>query len=187
VTSTSYDALVLAGGRSRRMGGGDKTRLPIDGTPLLDRVLAALPVDAGVVVVGDERVTARPVTWVREDPPHAGPAAAVAAGLPLVGGDVVVLLAGDLPLLTAAFLDAVVAACQPDAGAVPVDSEGLPQWLCSAWPTRQLRSVDWSRSASLRVGLEGLPFARLGADTGAAAPWLDCDTPEDLQRARELT
>jgi len=169
------------------MGGGDKTRLPVGGAPLLDRVLAALPADAGVVVVGEQRATERPVGWVREEPPHAGPAAAVAAGLPLVTRDFVVLLAGDLPLLTADFLDRLVAGCRPGAGAVPVDGEGFAQWLCSAWPTALLRAVDWSRSPSLRAALNDLPFARLTLDTGAAVPWLDCDTPEDLQRARELT
>jgi molybdenum cofactor guanylyltransferase len=187
VTSTSYDALVLAGGRSRRMGGGDKTRLPVDGASLLDRVLGALPAGSRVVVVGDERPTSRPVTWVREDPPHTGPAAAVAAGLPRVGQEVVLLLAGDLPLLTRGFVELLVAGCRPDAGAVPVDDERFLQWLCSAWPTALLRSVDWTASSSLRDSLAHLPFARLTVDTGAVAPWLDCDTPEDLQRARELT
>ena len=169
------------------MGGGDKTRLPVDGSSLLDRVLAAVPAGAGVVVVGDERPTSRPVTWVREDPAHAGPAAAVAAGLPLVGSDVVVLLAADLPLLTTSFLDRLVAACDVAAGAVPVDDEGYAQWLCSAWPTVLLRSVDWSQSSSLRDGMGELAFTRLQHETGAIVPWLDCDTPEDLQRARELT
>jgi molybdopterin-guanine dinucleotide biosynthesis protein A len=187
VTSTSYDAVVLAGGRSRRMGGGDKTRLPVDGTPLLDRVLAALPPDTGAVVVGDERPTSRPVTWVREEPPYAGPAAAVAAGLPMVVRDVVVLLAGDLPLLTTGFLAQLTAVCRPDAGVVPIDGEGEPQWLCSAWPTGLLRSVDWSRCVSLRDGLGGLSSARVSFDTAAAPPWLDCDTPEDLQRTKGLT
>jgi molybdopterin-guanine dinucleotide biosynthesis protein A len=183
---TSYDVLVLAGGRSRRMGGGDKTRLPVDGAPLLDRVLRALSADAGVVVVGDERPACRPVTWAREQPLHAGPAAAVAAGLAHLASDVTVLLAGDLPLLTEAFVDRLVSATTTDAGAVPIDRDGIPQWLCSAWPTALLRDVDWSASSSLRAGLSALAFTRLAVDADGAAAWLDCDTPEDLRRAREL-
>jgi molybdenum cofactor guanylyltransferase len=186
VTSTSYDALVLAGGRSRRMGGGDKTRLPVDGRPLLDRVLTALPTGTEIVVVGEERATSRAVSWTREDPPHAGPAVALGAGLQRITGDVLVLLAGDLPFLTADFLDRLVEAVGPDAGAVPVDGNDRPQWLCSAWPTTLLRSVDWSTRSSLRDGLGGLPFTRLASDAGAVAPWHDCDTPDDLRRAREL-
>jgi molybdopterin-guanine dinucleotide biosynthesis protein A len=187
VTSTPYDALVLAGGRSRRMGGGDKTRLPVDGMTLLDRVLLALDPDAGVVVVGDERPTARVVTWTREQPLHAGPAAAVAAGLDHVVAEVTLLLAADLPLLTSAYVHRLVAATSAAAGAVPIDADGMPQWLCSAWPTPLLRSVDWAASSSMRDCLGRLPYERLtdDGDSGAAAPWLDCDTPEDLQRARE--
>lgn len=185
MTSTSYDVLVLAGGRSRRMGGGDKTRLPVGDLPLLDRVLLAVAPEAPVVVVGDERPVVRPVTWVREEPVHAGPAAAVAAGLPHLQHQVTVLLAADLPLLTQAFVGRLVAATASDAGAVPVDRDGFAQWLCSAWPTSLLRSVDWSGTSSLRDGLGALPFARLAVDTDAATPWFDCDTPEDLKRARE--
>ena len=187
MTSTPYDALVLAGGRSRRMGGGDKTRLPVDGTSLLDRVLLALDANASVVVVGDERPTERAVRWTREQPPHAGPAAAVAAGLTLVDAEVMVLLAADLPLLTPAYVDRLVAATTDAAGAVPIDVEGMPQWLCSAWPTELLRTVDWPAAASMRASLGTLPFASLVDDreSGATTPWLDCDTPEDLQRARE--
>jgi molybdenum cofactor guanylyltransferase len=186
VTSTSYDALVLAGGRSRRMGGGDKTRLPVDGVPLLDRVMQALSPEATVVVVGDERPAPRSVIWTREQPLHGGPAAAVAAGLPHVTSDVTLLLAGDLPLLTTPFVDRLVAATTADGGAVPVDRAGMPQWLCSAWPTALLRTVDWSAATSMRAALSSVPFEQLAVDTDAAPPWLDCDTPEDLRRAREL-
>ena len=43
--------VVLAGGRARRMGGGDKWLLPLGGRPLLDRVLwRALPQVARLVV-----------------------------------------------------------------------------------------------------------------------------------------
>jgi len=185
VTSTSYDVLVLAGGRSRRMGGGDKTRLPVAGVPLLDRVLGAVSDESDVVVVGDERPTTRPVSWTREHPLHGGPAAAVAAGLPHLTRDTTVLLAGDLPLLTSSFVGRLVAATTSEAGAVPIDRDGYPQWLCSAWPTALLRTVDWPTTTSLRAGLGGMAFARLAVGTDAATPWLDCDTPEDLQRARE--
>src|SRR5690242_17399810 len=113
------------------MGGGDKTRLPVDGTSLLDRVLLALDAGAGVVVVGDQRPTARAVTWTREQPLHAGPSAAVAAGVALVDADVTVLLAADLPLLTSAYVNRLVAMTTTIAGAVPIDAEGMPQWLCS--------------------------------------------------------
>jgi CTP:molybdopterin cytidylyltransferase MocA len=65
------------------------------------------------------------------------------------------------------------------------DADGMPQWLCSAWPTALLRAVDWATARSLRAGLGALEFEALTVETDAGAAWLDCDTPEDLRRARE--
>ncbi|MEU8757579.1 DUF6457 domain-containing protein [Streptomyces sp. NPDC048659] len=79
--TTAYDALVLAGGAARRLGGADKPGVRVGGRSLLDRVLAGCR-DAGTtVVVAAPRTTARPVTWAREDPPGGGPLAALDAGL----------------------------------------------------------------------------------------------------------
>ena len=45
---------ILAGGRARRMGGIDKSRLPLDGRTILDRLLDAVrPVSTQVFAVGD--------------------------------------------------------------------------------------------------------------------------------------
>ncbi|MEU9382801.1 NTP transferase domain-containing protein, partial [Streptomyces sp. NPDC048279] len=37
----AYDAIVLAGGAARRLGGADKPSVRVGGRPLLDRVLTA--------------------------------------------------------------------------------------------------------------------------------------------------
>ncbi|MGW0901366.1 NTP transferase domain-containing protein, partial [Streptomyces goshikiensis] len=39
----TYDAIVLAGGAARRLGGVDKPALPVGARTLLDRVLDACP------------------------------------------------------------------------------------------------------------------------------------------------
>lgn len=56
-----YDAVVLAGGAARRLGGADKPGLRVGGRPLLDRVLAACATATTTVVVAEPRRTARPV------------------------------------------------------------------------------------------------------------------------------
>src|SRR3954464_2534105 len=142
------------------MGGRDKTRLPVRDSTLLDAVLSAVPSAAHVVVVGEPRPAFRDVTWTREDPPHAGPAAAVAAGLPLVRSGVTVLLAADLPFLTAEYVATLAAGVDHATGVVPVDVDGVEQWLCSAWPTALLRGVDWRATRSMRAGLGGLTARR---------------------------
>ena len=181
VGELSYDAVVLAGGRSRRMGVADKTRLIVGGTPLLDRALRAVAGADRVVVVGESRVTTTDVTWVREEPPGGGPAAAIAAGLAHVTADVVVLLAGDMPLISTSDVDRLVDAVSDD-GAVYIDDAGQEQWLCSAWRTTALRNTPFAAGTSLREALCDFEFTRLPAP----AVVVDCDTPEDLVRAEEL-
>ena len=176
-----YDAIVLAGGSGSRMDGADKASLTVAGTSLLERVLTAVAGAATVVVVGATRPTQQPVTWTRENPAGTGPAAATRAGLRLVGADLVVLVAADLPFLTAATIDRLLAAAAPT-GAVLVDDAGRPQWLAGAWPTDVLRSAALTPDGSLRAALGPLRPAQVPVD---GREGLDCDTPDDLARARE--
>jgi molybdopterin-guanine dinucleotide biosynthesis protein A len=182
VTAGGYDAIVLAGGSATRMGSADKSALSIDGITLLDRVLAAVSAAENVVVVGDPRPTQRVVTWTREQPAGTGPAAAARAGLILVSADVVLLLAADLPFFTAVTVARLLANAG-ETGAVLVDDDGREQWLAGAWPTDVLRSVDLQPGGSLRSVLSPLRPALVPAESNEV---LDCDTPQDLARAREL-
>jgi molybdopterin-guanine dinucleotide biosynthesis protein A len=77
-----FEAIILAGGRSSRLGGVPKSRLVIDGSSLLELSLGAAGEARRVVVVGpDPGNLPRGVLSCREEPPFAGPAAAIAAGL----------------------------------------------------------------------------------------------------------
>jgi molybdenum cofactor guanylyltransferase len=180
-----YDAVVLAGGASRRMG-QDKPSLYVGELTLLDRVLSSVPTAQRVVVVGPERPVTRDVAWTQEDPPGAGPVAALAAGLALVEAPRTVLLAADLPFVAPATVGALLAALGPELdGAVLVDDGGRDQYLCSAWRTDALRSVDLTVDRmGLLVGQLSYAQVRLPVAPGEMPPWTDCDTPEDLHAAR---
>jgi molybdopterin-guanine dinucleotide biosynthesis protein A len=194
----AYDAVVLAGGAARRLGGGtDKPALTVGGLPLLDRVLAGCAGARGVVVVGPERATVLPVRWVREQPPGGGPVAAVAAALPQVTAGVLLLLAADLPFFSASVAEALVAALAEEPGGEPavdaavlVDADGRDQPLAAAYRAVPLRAALTALVAAhggdpaglpLRRLVGGLATRRLPDRTGAA---LDCDTWDDLARAR---
>jgi molybdopterin-guanine dinucleotide biosynthesis protein A len=74
--------VILAGGRSSRLGGVPKSQLVYEGATLLDVSLQAAHGAGAVVVVGPDPGTLPPgVLNCRESPPFAGPAAAIAAGL----------------------------------------------------------------------------------------------------------
>jgi molybdopterin-guanine dinucleotide biosynthesis protein A len=166
------------------MGGVDKPALSVGGVPLLDRVLTAVADAEQVVVVGPPRPTLRPVVWAREDPPGGGPAAALAAGLVPVTAPAVVVLAADLPFLDAATVALLRAAAEGHDGALLVDDEGRDQVLTSAWTTARLRERASGELSGrpLRALLRGLEPVRLVAPDPLTVE--DCDTPEDLARAR---
>jgi molybdopterin-guanine dinucleotide biosynthesis protein A len=187
------DAVILAGGAGRRLGGADKPALLVGGRSLLDRVLDAVTGAAvvGVVLVGPERNTSRPVVSVLEDPPGGGPAAAVAAGLPHVSSPTVAVLAADLPFLTAEVLLLLESRLGPeDDGALLVDGDGRDQLLAGVWRTASLRravaAAGPPEGLALRKVVATLTVVRVGVPTGVRHPWQDCDTPEDLRRAEEL-
>lgn len=97
-----YDAIVLAGGAAKRLGGVDKPGVSVGGRALLDRVLTASRGADRTIVVGGRRATARQVLWARESPPGGGPLAALDAGLRMAEAGTVLVLSADLPFLDAA-------------------------------------------------------------------------------------
>ncbi|MCO4254997.1 NTP transferase domain-containing protein [Pseudarthrobacter cellobiosi] len=104
-----FDAVILAGGRSSRLGGVPKQSLTYDGDSLLRRSAAAAGGARAAVVVGPDagEVPAGEIPAgflrCREEPPFSGPAAAIAAGLAALaaaGGSrpgLTLVLACDMP------------------------------------------------------------------------------------------
>ncbi|RBY97394.1 molybdenum cofactor guanylyltransferase [Blastococcus sp. TF02-8] len=184
-----YTAVVLAGGRAARLGGQAKPQLDVGGRTMLAAVLEAVADAAGRVVVGPPQPTAPDVVVVREDPPGGGPVAALRAGLRDVGTDVVAVLAGDLPFLTAALVAQLRSRLRGD-GVLVVDDAGRDQLLLGVWRTAALRAAVGAPDGptALHRALSGLDVDRHRPTVppGAPAPWVDCDTPEELAAAREV-
>ncbi|WP_374929051.1 molybdenum cofactor guanylyltransferase [Kytococcus sedentarius] len=130
------DAVVLAGGGGRRLGGVSKGEVELAGQRLVDHVLGALQGARQVVVVGELPVP-EGVLLTREDPPGGGPAAGVVAGLERLGAessaaDWVLVLACDLPgagEVVPELLAAVEGVGRAVDSVLAVDAAGRPQWL----------------------------------------------------------
>lgn len=140
--------MILAGGRSSRLGGVPKSGLVYDGATLLERAVAAAHGAGSLVVVGPrpEYLPAGALT-VREDPPFAGPAAAIAAGLAELGrsgkpcAPWVLVLACDMPHAATAvgpLLDTVRRRPGTD-GVLGVSADGRKQPLLAVYATDALR------------------------------------------------
>ncbi|RFU23393.1 molybdenum cofactor guanylyltransferase [Geodermatophilus marinus] len=182
-----YAAVVLAGGRAARMGGRAKPQLEVGGRTMLAIVLAAVADADPRVVVGPPQPVPPGVVVVREDPPRGGPVAAMRAGLAVVDTEVVALLAGDLPFVTAGLVRALRERLTGD-GVLVVDDTGRDQLLLGVWRTAALGAAlsGVSGPTSVRRVLAELAVRRLRPEVpeGRPPPWTDCDTPAELERAR---
>lgn len=184
-----YDAIVLAGGRSSRMGDVDKIRVVLAGRTLLARACDAVAGAHRLVVVGPPGLPDVPsnAATVQEEPPFSGPAAAIGAGLAVLGADraaAVVVLAADVPRATEAvpaLLDAL--ARHPDCdGVVPV-SDGHRQPLVAVYRAGRLAQAlaDAAPLADLSVSrvVNTMHLFEIALADDVVA---DIDTPADLQR-----
>jgi molybdopterin-guanine dinucleotide biosynthesis protein A len=128
--------MLLCGGASQRMG-FDKTQLVVGGSTmavrtanLLSRVVASA-VEVGPGLSG---------LWsLREEPPGAGPLAAVVAGWDALGDgeySAALVLAGDLPFISEPLLRLLVE-WESARSVVPV-VDGRDQPLCARWSREDL-------------------------------------------------
>lgn len=171
-----FDAIVLTGGRGRRLGGVAKADLEVAGRPLLDRARDAVAQARSTIVVGP-------------DVPG-GPVAGLAAGLAHVRSDMVVLLACDMPLVspdTVARLTGALAQAADCDGVLLTDDRGRRQYLAAAYRSASLqaavRELGPPAGQSMRRLVEGLRLREVAAHSDEA---MDCDTWPDVDRAVRL-
>jgi molybdopterin-guanine dinucleotide biosynthesis protein A len=161
----------------------------VGGRSMLATVLEAVADAADRVVVGPDQPVPPDVLLVREHPPGGGPVAALRAGLAEVDTDVVAVLAGDLPFLTARLIADLRDRLSSD-GVLVLDESGREQLLLGVWRTAPLRAAVAAagQPTSMRKVLAPLSADRWRPDVpaGTPPPWLDCDTPADLARARQV-
>jgi molybdopterin-guanine dinucleotide biosynthesis protein A len=194
-------AAILAGGRASRFGGADKASLRIGGTRIVDRQLAALaaltpPIDDVRIVANDPaRYGDLAVPVVADAIAGAGPLGGVFTALMASRHDHVLVLACDLPFVTATLLERLVLAGADDANGeydavVPRSAGGLEP-LCAIYHRRcEARVREMIETGNLRMGalLAALRVRELGPDTwgsvGDGTVFENVNTPHDYARAR---
>ena len=118
----NLSAVILAGGQSRRMG-KDKAWIEFDGQPLIERTLRAVR-SSGITQVfisgragTDYSVLGCPVLLDQEA--GLGPLAGIERALEATRASLMLVLAVDLPRMTAAFLRKLADSCDALTGAIP--------------------------------------------------------------------
>jgi molybdopterin-guanine dinucleotide biosynthesis protein A len=180
--------VVLAGGRSRRMG-TDKALLVVDGQRLVDRSVARLQAVADDVVVasGRRHISGLAVPQVADRLRAPGPLAGLVAGLGAAAHPVVHVLACDLLHADPVLLAALAARWRGEAAVVP-SADGHPQPLHAVWSTAAAPRLATLAEGGVRSVV--LAAERLGAtvldETASAAlagdpRWArNANRPEDL-------
>jgi molybdopterin-guanine dinucleotide biosynthesis protein A len=188
--------VVLAGGKSRRMGGSPKALLPFDDRPLIQHVVehvtAVLP-DCLLVTNSPEAYgfLARPM--VADVFPDGGSLGGIYSGLAAAPGDAALCVACDMPFLAPALL-AYLAGRAAEADVVIPEAAGELQTLHAVYGKACLPAMERRlRAGRLKVTgfFDEVRVLRIGEAEIArvadpALAFMNLNTPDDLARAREL-
>lgn len=195
--SRNVAAIILAAGRSTRMGGPNKLLAELGGKTLVrivtEQALAS-KAQSVVVVTGhqaddvEKALRGLKVTFVRNPDFAEGLASSVKAGISAVSADAAaaVICLGDMPLISARLIDRLIEAFAPDRGnliAVPVSDgrRGNPV-LWSRRFFNELMALDGDIGARHLIARHSEAVAEVAVDGHGA--FLDIDTPQALEAAR---
>lgn len=187
--------VILAGGRSSRMGGRDKALIELGGQSLLDRLRARLSPQVGALAINTnaELGAAAHGCEVRPDrfAGFPGPLAGIHAGLlwaeTMPGVTHIATASVDTPFLPADFVGRLTSACAGGSLVALARSDGRLHPTCALWPVALRARLE----AFLKEGETGKVVA-FAEDVGYIAvdfpavpfdPFFNINTPEDMARA----
>jgi len=141
-----WSAAILAGGRATRFGGRDKGALLVDGRSIRERQLSELSIlTTDILIVGGAASPAGDgARFVEDRLPGLGPLSGLHTALSVAAGDATVVVACDMPYLSAAFLGYLLELTCEAAAVVPQTRTGLHP-LCAAYTRACLApAAGWS-------------------------------------------
>ncbi len=193
--------VILAGGLSRRMGGGDKGLRLLAGRPILDHVIERAIPQVGPLVLNangaPERFGSYGLPVVADGVEgFAGPLAGVLAGLDWAAANApecshVASFACDAPFLPRDLVERLSAALAADGAELCcAGSDGRAHPVFGLWPVALRGDL---RQAMVEEGIRKVdvwtvryPFARLDFPVGTIDPFFNANRPEDLATAERL-
>jgi molybdenum cofactor cytidylyltransferase len=190
-------AIILAAGRSTRMGGPNKLLAELEGKKLVriatEQALASKASEV-IVVTGhqaelvEQALAGLNVKFVRNPDFAGGLASSVKAGISAVPADAdgAIVCLGDMPLIDAHLIDRLIESFAPDRGnliVVPVaDGRRGNPVLWSRRFFSELMTLDGDIGARHLIARHSEAVAEVPVDGDSA--FLDIDTPQALEAAR---
>jgi molybdopterin-guanine dinucleotide biosynthesis protein A len=158
--------------------GRDKARLPFRGSDLVSVVAGVVAQAAGnVTLIGHPELPAIPDRY-----PGEGPLGGILTALHHTPSDWNLIVACDMPEVSAAFLGELLARADRSGAGVllPCGPDGLPQPLCAVYHRRALAVMEQHFSHGVRkvmAALEGLVVERVAV--AELSVFQNVNTPED--------
>ena len=195
MTNDKIAVLVLAGGKSSRMG-KDKALLEIEGKSLLQRscsVAAVITSEVYVLTAWPDRYRSMLTTecqFLLEYSPGTGPLVALTQGLTEIAAEWILLLACDLPLLEADIIqnwvDRLTEVPLSTLAVVPYQNS---RWepLCGFYRRQSLSSLQRfieSGGRSFQVWLSQIATTPLSVSIREAVMLSNCNTPEEFEHLK---
>jgi molybdopterin-guanine dinucleotide biosynthesis protein A len=173
---------VLSGGASSRMG-RDKALLAYRGKSLVEYVAAETARAAGSATLVGAGHCGLP--WLADRHPGAGPLGGIETALTASHAEWNLIVACDLPDVTAALLDMILRAAE-ESGAdclIPAGPSGYLEPLCAAYHARCLRPVREALDRGVRKVTDGISALRVETwPVADSAPFRNVNTPEEWTR-----
>ena len=183
-----FSGVVLAGGKSRRMG-FPKHLIEIEGVPLWRRqmdLLSRAGAGATALSLGSEQPVPDPAIEVVLDAfPDSGPLGGIAAALTWSPHPLVLVLAVDLPLMTLEVLQKILDMCDEQHGCVPY-LENDPEPLAAIYPIAAL-DLALQRLKSGRLAARGFADACATAGLVRPVPFATSEAFENLNSPRQFS
>jgi molybdopterin-guanine dinucleotide biosynthesis protein A len=197
--------VIVAGGLSRRMGGGDKGLLQLAGKPMLAHVIERLGRQVGRMVINANGDPARfagfglPVV-ADTVPDFAGPLAGVLAGMHWSRANApaarwIATAAGDAPLLPTDLIARCLEALRDRPEAIALaQSAGDLHPVIGLWPVALVDDLEAQLAAGVRKVLDWtdrhgtvpVPFPFVRAGERELDPFYNANTPQELDELRAL-
>ncbi len=193
--------VILAGGQSRRMGGGDKALLPLAGKPVLQHVITRLMPQVGPLILSANGDPARfaafslPVVPDRDET-FAGPLAGLLAAMahaearwPAV--KTLVSVPADTPFIPADLVARLTKRRREDDLEIVMAASGgrahptVALWSLGLW--QPLAQALESGEKRVRNFIESRRYAAVDWPMTPADPFANINTPEDLAEAEQIT
>lgn len=195
-TRSETAGIILAGGRSRRMG-QDKGRLPFGGTTLLAWVIRRVALACRPVIVVARTASDYPgsgATVIADQWPDAGPLGGLYTGLSAVDTTNAAVVACDLPFVQPALLAGLTGLASGWDAVVPLVS-GRMQPLCAVYHRAVAQTAETmlrrgDRSVRQLLAQPDLRVRQVSAEElrvwdPELQSFANINTPDDYERARE--